>query len=533
MINYKSRFTVSRLDGDVTEVLKKQVCFWLSENAPKPIEVSDLESNAELDLGAGHKVVIQQSSDKEYFAVKYSHPDSHPKFKGWRVWETEIGFKVESVSSARFQIANSFEFLPGWIGNVPHQPVTTPRLVKRILSDSDLIVKVDGQKVTSNLVSVSSDDVNALVHWVKNSSRRIPLILSALDRNGKNNPVNSAKLAVQTAGNAFVVVEDSAEVGRALRKHREFKRLAPRTGEIRVYMPAPIDGDSEPQMRVFTCGYVLSKPDYVREVIADGIVRRSLVRPSSFSLTVKGVVRHDLDKELESLRKKGEASPELIKALEKQNESQLFEIEALKRDNDEFCRMYEQIDTEKDSVQQKLNEEKNKRVALEANLSELKLGAVTNKLIDEIPDTLAKLVDYTEGAFENVVFTKEAKESAAADGRDLDLNKCLRVFKALGESLPAIMFGSKGGDKKQQFKDQTGFDLVMTESRGTKKDKALVRDRVITFEGDQYTMLKHVKFGNHKSSLFRVYFDLDPNKKRIIVGHVGNHLDVMSSRKRS
>jgi hypothetical protein len=56
--------------------------------------------------------------------------------------------------------------------------------------------------------------------------------------------------------------------------------------------------------------------------------------------------------------------------------------------------------------------------------------------------------------------------------------------------------------------------------------------RRFAHDGKEWDMTPHVKWGNSAPKCLRVYFAVDRDQKRLIVGHCGDHLDTYGTRRR-
>ena len=137
---------------------------------------------------------------------------------------------------------------------------------------------------------------------------------------------------------------------------------------------------------------------------------------------------------------------------------------------------------------------------------------------------------------ERLVFTNEAlrslqkSEFAICDDAASVIWRCLRamatdLYELLMEDLPAQQVADT-------FKNRTKFDLTWTESKETKRDNRLMAKRRVMYEGLELDITPHVKWGNTPPRLLRVHFCVDRDRKRLIIGHCGDHLDTYGTRRR-
>ena len=88
-------------------------------------------------------------------------------------------------------------------------------------------------------------------------------------------------------------------------------------------------------------------------------------------------------------------------------------------------------------------------------------------------------------------------------------------------------------DIEAAYKEKTAWDLKRGEGKMTRKDKSLMAQRSDIYLGREINIEPHVANGNKESDpdFIRVYFAFDEITKKIVIGHVGKHLDNYSTRK--
>ena len=159
----------------------------------------------------------------------------------------------------------------------------------------------------------------------------------------------------------------------------------------------------------------------------------------------------------------------------------------------------------------------------------LKIEAISD--LSELPKNLSEATKLIEVIFpETLSFSKEAKKSAKM-ASSIPIDIAWPCLFQMATTLHDLFFveSEKGIDIEKEFADRTGLDLAMTEGRQTKRDPSLLKLRTIVYEGKEISIVPHVKSGTKKPKLLRVYFYPDQEKKKIIVGHCGEHLDNYST----
>ncbi len=150
--------------------------------------------------------------------------------------------------------------------------------------------------------------------------------------------------------------------------------------------------------------------------------------------------------------------------------------------------------------------------------------------LEELPSDLLgvmKLIASFYGA--RVVFAPEAGRSAVA-ATFQDAHVAWRVLRAMATTLLDLYVGGEK-DIEREFRNRTGFEVALTESSETWKDRRLRRRRVLDIGGKQLDISAHVKFGVRPPRLLRVHYAFDSGA--IIVGHCGDHLPTAGTRRMS
>ena len=154
------------------------------------------------------------------------------------------------------------------------------------------------------------------------------------------------------------------------------------------------------------------------------------------------------------------------------------------------------------------------------------------KTLRQLPRSLAAVVELIEQLHpERIVFTEEAKKSALNATLD-DPNVGWECLHMVATVLPRLAFDESSKDLASEFQRRSGFELSLTEGKMTKKDQALAELRKITFEGRQWNVSPHVKYGTKPPKCLRVHFALDTDEQRVIVGYCGDHMKTAGTKRR-
>ncbi len=94
----------------------------------------------------------------------------------------------------------------------------------------------------------------------------------------------------------------------------------------------------------------------------------------------------------------------------------------------------------------------------------------------------------------------------------------------MNDVLYRLKFVDGQKELERSFKDETGYELAMSEGRNTKRDNKLMSLRILQVGVHEYDITPHLKHLNNEPKSVRIYFAFDENMKKIIVGHIGRHI---------
>jgi outer membrane murein-binding lipoprotein Lpp len=152
--------------------------------------------------------------------------------------------------------------------------------------------------------------------------------------------------------------------------------------------------------------------------------------------------------------------------------------------------------------------------------------------LKRLPSTVTEVAEIMQQMFpDELVFTPGAMKSTEDRSRDLVADAWECLF-AMATVLHPLLFGAedRNTDLEKAFKGKTGFDLAMSEGSSTKERKKLMKLRKVLFEGREIDITPHIKIGNKEPRLLRIHFYADHDKRRIVIGHCGKHLENYSTR---
>ncbi len=142
------------------------------------------------------------------------------------------------------------------------------------------------------------------------------------------------------------------------------------------------------------------------------------------------------------------------------------------------------------------------------------------------PETVAEACEAAQARYgARLVFHERVAQTVAEFSLKDDLKataEAVRMFKALAECLHPMKF-ERDGFSEEQFRNETGLVLSMTESRASKRDKAIEDTRVCYYQGRKITFYPHLK-KTVQGIQMRLHFQFLTDEKKILICHLGEHL---------
>jgi hypothetical protein len=491
------------------------------------------------------KIVTEQgdgSVDRpQFWSLRYEHPCREVTARQWRV---DIGVTLLN-DRLRFSAATSYWLLSEYIGPEPEQPVpTAPSVVRSLLKGRGWSCMAGTERLSEKPRSIKTGDGKWLHERLVDRGRGCPaLVVSCNPADGK--PVlDAGSLAKTLAGSAVVYVAESPDV------EEEWEYFLPKgfrcqNGMARVYQPH-VDFGSErdaKRHRYFSEDQIKEHTEArVREMIVRGITRRASAIGHSEVTSIEDVEACRRDIRLRELRRIADdkSKDEYIQLLEEDNSTLRASEDDLKSrlsatvaQVEDLQDKIEELDEQKRRLEYELQAAVSSRQAAEEAARRAERQSRTLSSLKRLPTSVKEAAETMQHLFPSeLVFTPRGLRSTEDRGRDLveDAWACLY---ALATVLHPLLFDApdQNVDLERVFKEKTGFDLGMSEGRSTKRDKKFMKLRQDVFEGRAIDFIPHVKIGNREPRLLRVHFFVDQDKKRIVIGHCGGHLDNFSTRR--
>jgi hypothetical protein len=147
-----------------------------------------------------------------------------------------------------------------------------------------------------------------------------------------------------------------------------------------------------------------------------------------------------------------------------------------------------------------------------------------SKLIPSLPMSLGQVAEAAAKCFPKLVITERALESARDYEECKSINDAWEMLRHMNDSLHRMKFQDEQKELERTFKNETGYELAMSEGRNTKRDNKLMNLRILRVGGREYDITPHLKHLNNEPKTVRIYFAFEEEAKKIVVGHIGRHI---------
>lgn len=547
-INYRAQFRLVPITDDPKNryYLLGMISDWINEivsNEKYRKTIFNGIQHGLLDYNlAGNSVKVRTVNGNDpdeaipkYFTLRFSHGESpNSPMAGWRTWINDIALEKIEDDAYLFSMSNSFQIGNGYIGRIEEPSLTSPNIIKRIVSNNYWTSYIGSTSLSLEPIEITHDNVKRLVASIFDPERNVPLVYISRDDSGEL-LVDPTILSKKLVGNSIVYYESDYSISGYLRTLPYFPEYRCSHGAIRVYLPkANYKNPSDPRRhRFYTALQIRTEtPEEIIKIISESLVRRSVFTTQFNIQSIDDIERLRIEQALsDAIASK--KNDKIIEVYKEQAEN--LKILLAEKDSEltQYCSLYDDKDIELDLLKGHLKEEESKNFALKSQLEQF-VGTKENdapdyQIPETIPTSLLELLDCVEKGYPNkIVVLGDAKDSAR-EFEIKDINKAYKLIKSIPEVLHELMFDGEG-DKRASYKDATGFDLSMTESKMTKADKNLSKIRLRQYKGNEIDINAHVGYGNRLPNMLRIHFYISPTDKKIVIGHCGDHLENFSSR---
>jgi len=480
-------------------------------------------------------------TEPEAWALELIHRDSSESARRWSV---EIGLKTEADNRIRFTTVVSHWMIPNFIGQYPDPPMrSVPKYVVDVLRNSNLTCKRGGSELLHKFEAVTHQNAQSLYEQLKAVDRQLPFVFVAAKPDSDLLAIDpvAAYRSLLGSANVYAFFENSVleEMNYYLGNNYRCDQ-----GSVRCFLPK-FDKHRDDNARIhrfFTANRIAEKgQEHVLDCIANGFARNGTAFQTYDIRSFNDLFTLRRKRRLQQMfANKGSGDAVDSEELEFLKEA----CEALDTENQKLNTLTSQLEIEKDDLQTELSNKTYLIAEAEKLRSEFKdFEQVKNAVgsLAKLPQSLEEVLQLAGVLFpQRLAIASEAFESAATHEKSNDYWKKLEGLSTAWQMLfdlankgHDLLLNDQGGDIEREFSNNSRFDLAMTEGKTTKSNAKLMGKREFSHEGRDFSMAPHLKFGSKNPKMLRLHFAVDNDKKRLIVGHFGDHMTNASSRKRS
>lgn len=539
--HYRARFEIAAADGaDAAEAVKGIVMGWLhAKGLDVPEGAADIAVPAgwrgadEPDAARAVRFLSLSGAQGAAWAVETDELDG--EFSRRR-WHTRIGLAPAGDGGCILNVQVSHYAVNGFFGYQRSPLPSVPRVVRDILADGGLDVRIGTSRVSAEGIYLDADTLRGdFMPSLTDRARCLPIVLMTTDDDGKTPVWDATELASKLVGMATVYVIDMRD-GSLVQAFRDLLPDRTPAGRYRigrsavmVYRPG-IDLSTEESLSACTLftrhrieRYAAGGRDGFINVLMQGLGRGIDARPGD----VAGIgdvlwlrSRADIDglrAEIARLRSDAEAWEEITTDQERSYSDATAKV-------DELTRTVQRLEGEKRALERK--------AAQCAAPSEDDGAARVAECLQAIPRDLTDLLKLARSIWPNrIVVLPEAMDSAKS--YDGNLAEEWDIVRGAATALYGLLFEDDGceGQVADEFQCRTGYELTFSESSATRARVDLMKMRERSYCGRTVDISAHIKGRSQKNS-FRLHFYIDRENELIVIGHAGCHMKTAGSQRR-
>lgn len=539
--HYRARFEVAAADGaDAAEAVKEIVMGWLhAKGLDVPEGAADIAVPAgwtaadEPDAAKAVRFLGLSGAQGAAWAVEADELDG--EFSRRR-WHTRIGLAPAGDGGCILNVQVSHYAVNGFFGYQRNPLPSVPRVVRDILANGKLDVRIGASRVSVEEIYLDADTLKRdFMSSLTDRARCLPIVLMTTDDDGKTPVWDATELASKLVGMATVYVIDMRD-GALVQAFRDLLPDRTPAGRYRigrsavmVYRPG-IDLSGEESLSACTLftrhrieRYAAGGRDGFINVLMQGLGRGIDARPGDVAgigdvLWLRSRVESERQGErIERLRADAEAWEEIATDQERSYSDATAKV-------DELTRTVQRLEGEKRALERK--------AAQCAAPSDDDGAARVAECLQSIPRDLTDLLKLARSIWpERIVVLPEAMDSAKS--YDGNLAEEWDIVRSTATALYGLLFEDDGceGQVADEFQRRTGYELTFSESSATRARADLMKMRERSYGGRTVDISAHIK-GRSQKNTFRLHFYIDRENELIVIGHAGCHMKTEGSRRR-
>ncbi len=541
MLVYVNHF---RLQGrDAERTILAAVSDWLGQQLSTELTPELLRRNGTLECRRGKtrarlRVHATVEQEPRLYAWLLLFPDEYVE---GRQWSIEVGARVDGDTADISCLVKTDEqstlvmapiraFQPRLIGHLVQQAKDRP--------ETGFAAGTPG--VAIGVVGRAAESYHTLLTDIQRRERNYPIVLLSPTAEGEYliDPVRLQAALIGLAQVVRIVPDHDLEEMKAILGETKsvwggavsiFNIPNPNgTFSERIFLPKAVEewGDATAARISRLLAWVTSNTNVPRlqrrirpeEVMKIGIRRRlDSLRAGSDSMDAT-----QLRREVEQTSQIVEEQAEWIGVLEEDNSRLEAELAEIKGTLDEITADLQK----KEFVLQSLKDQLDSRCGMRTSETDIELLLTLAGRSE--PPTPVESIELIESIYgDRCVILDSARASAREIGRFAFGRQLLRMLRLLVTSYRDLLI--EGGDSKARGVFGRN-EYAAKESETVLKNKALRRARTFDYRGKRVEMFRHLKIGvsDDPEKTIRVHFHWDDDNRKIVIGHCGKHLPVLS-----
>ncbi|MCP9943935.1 hypothetical protein LUX12_02540 [Streptomyces somaliensis] len=510
--------------GRVYERLRRHLAEWLGDRGRvEAPSTTDLERDGRAILGGkipGHgerRVSWAVAGDEHTRALRMTI--HQPLSDGSAQFVTRVTIS-QSEKGGGLRIVMGREIPDGWIAPVQDPTLKRPNLLRAVLGDRGLEVRVLGQLTTGRYERIREEGHAAVLLESLALSTRLPILLvHPRDQSGWN---TAAGASGQLAGLAQVVTLNYVTAQAVRRIHQQ---VAVPSGGARLVWPNlglehPAYSREEVSQPSFVGGRLMPSLSHLSVIARGSDTAWERARQASYRAAARKA-----GEQLARAQATGDTTAEL-KAL-KERTRQLEDDAKSWEDMAQSCMVERDKAQSEAAVAEALRQERNYWKGLYLDLSKGGSGQLTE--LDpwsEIPvlgtDAVPTFEALARTSEKRIVFTAKAARAWKASQYPHPQEMTDQLIALAQAAMDLYAKPGKMPRLGQWFYDNHGLKFANSDEKLSKNKEK----RYFEFDGKRRDGLPHVKVRDAVSpnEVGRIYFAFDPEGRRLIVNHVGLHL---------
>lgn len=499
----------------------RSVVRWLKNKTGRHFIIPELRISGEFQEGIYQvRTFAADKRDPKIYSVLLTHRDEEVF---GRFWSTEISIRLEGENTFISVLLETKEMSARVEGEVI---TTRPALINYLADNAEFAAGTIGKKVRSLLSS--EEDYKALLYEIEKKKRNYPLVLVSC-REGKP-LIDPEQLQRQLFGLAQIIYAD--ETCKSWQMQKELgSNYSAWDGAVNIIshsdshkgyyytdlMRSPELEDLQDQ------GHNLLYEILARVTHSTNWAkRRQHFSPSDVRAKRQKDYLLFLREQIEQGKDNKETLEQLLIDADKE----------LKEYKEESDKLLEEADKEREEAENKVNKLRYGTAPAAADvqqgLSEGGIAAILSFYGRQKSNSPEQCLEFAEQVLGDKIIILDTAKKSAQNAADYNNPHILldALWKLGNNFLPAYL---EGGDNKT--KAIFGSAYRAKESEQTMNSPQCKNARTFSYQGKEVTMWQHLGWGkaNNTRESLRLYFEVDKDDKKIIIGHCGAHLPTIKS----